>query len=264
MEHCDVLQQLSATAHALNDEYAWGRSPETLQSYAEAVSEYCTTAGKLEAKGLRQLLINYHQDHDVVAALYNRQHTRHLAAWQKLQSEIGSTLAQLHYTRRLQLTPDSIEDLIQEASKDIWRGIEQFRYDSRLSTWLYHVVANCAWRSCRPGRAKRRGCGAISDSLDALKEVGSPRLEAPQHPRPEECALNDDLRRIIALTLGAAADTRLRAIFELKEYEGYTIREIGCKLHLSPARVSNLLQQAKQILSANPAVRTWFHEELAL
>ena len=41
--------------------------------------------------------------------------------------------------------PSEAEDLAQEAFLRIWRGLNSFRGDSALSTWIYHIVWNvCA------------------------------------------------------------------------------------------------------------------------
>ena len=39
---------------------------------------------------------------------------------------------------------DDVDDLFQEVMINVWRSLENFRYESRISTWLYRITVNTA------------------------------------------------------------------------------------------------------------------------
>ena len=51
---------------------------------------------------------------------------------------------------------DSIpfEDLRQEVYINIWKGLDQFRSDSKASTWIYRIAINTALMAIRTGKKK--------------------------------------------------------------------------------------------------------------
>ena len=46
------------------------------------------------------------------------------------------------------------EDLRQEVYINIWKGLDQFRSDSKSSTWIYRVAINTALMSIRTGKKR--------------------------------------------------------------------------------------------------------------
>ena len=46
------------------------------------------------------------------------------------------------------------EDLRQEVYINIWKGIDQFRSESKVSTWIYRIAINTALMAIRTGKKK--------------------------------------------------------------------------------------------------------------
>ncbi|MCH5228229.1 MAG: hypothetical protein J1F16_10535 [Muribaculaceae bacterium] len=46
------------------------------------------------------------------------------------------------------------EDLRQEVYINIWKGLDQFRSDSKVSTWIYRIAINTALMANRTGKKK--------------------------------------------------------------------------------------------------------------
>ena len=57
------------------------------------------------------------------------------------------------------------DDLRQEIYVNIWLGLEQFRNDSKISTWIYRVAVNSALMALRSSKSKVKPYRLISDCL---------------------------------------------------------------------------------------------------
>ena len=60
----------------------------------------------------------------------------------------------LHYLSRL-VGPDEADDLVQEVFEKASRGLEDFKGESKLSTWLYRIATNTALDRFRSRSSKR-------------------------------------------------------------------------------------------------------------
>lgn len=134
------------------------------------------------------------------------------------------------------------EDALQSAWIKAWLGIDRFRGDSALRTWLFRIAGNEALA------ARRRMRAVPMDDL-AL----APRLPASaMSPETEVSAL--ELRRQLD---GALAELpwRQRAVWLLREIEGLAYEEIAEVLHTSPTVVRGQLHRARGTLAAR--METW-------
>ena len=73
------------------------------------------------------------------------------------------------------------EDAAQDVFLRMYRGLPYFRGESRLSTWIYRIVANvCAQEAADASTAR---AGSPSDSMEwamqALRAIRSPRRCSP-------------------------------------------------------------------------------------
>lgn len=51
---------------------------------------------------------------------------------------------------------DAAEDVFSEMCENIWHGLETFRWESSLRTWLYTLARHASWRRARNGYGRRR------------------------------------------------------------------------------------------------------------
>lgn len=65
---------------------------------------------------------------------------------------------------------DDFKDLCQDTMLNIWRGIENFRHDSQLSTWIYRVTLNTCLTYQRKTRHRKNTEEA---SLEFYREIFS-------------------------------------------------------------------------------------------
>ena len=74
---------------------------------------------------------------------------------------------------------DSIpfEDLRQEVYINIWKGLEQFRSESKTSTWIYRVAINTALMAIRTGKKKINTVPIDSIVLNISQETENPHKD---------------------------------------------------------------------------------------
>jgi RNA polymerase sigma-70 factor (ECF subfamily) len=139
------------------------------------------------------------------------------------------------YTRTL--SADDIDDLIQEAYARLWSAdFTQIR-DGR--TFLYSVVRNVLRDQLRRARVVQIEFVAEMDALD-IDEAPGPERWASAHQQYERllCVLEN-------LT------PQRRTVYQLRKFEGLSVREIAQKLGIAEKTVENLLGLAQaQVIKA--------------
>lgn len=133
---------------------------------------------------------------------------------------------------------DDAEDVVQETFYSAWRGINGFRGDSQLITWLCKIAANQCLQEVRS--AKRRPCPASEAEID-VERIG-------HEDKPLEDAEEQSLaRHVIAEALGKLSMNH-RMLVVLCDLEGFTSTESARILGCSPISVRVRLCTARRKL----------------
>jgi RNA polymerase sigma factor (sigma-70 family) len=79
------------------------------------------------------------------------------------------------HIRRMVVDHDDANDVLQNVFIRVWKGLENFREDSQLYTWLYRIATN----ECLTflGQQKKRSSVSLSDDENAL----SNKIKADKH-----------------------------------------------------------------------------------
>ena len=135
------------------------------------------------------------------------------------------------------------EDVTQDAMLLAYRYRDQFRGDSRYSTWLYRVTATAALMFLRKRRRIAREIPASGTGNDEHGTSWLERIVAPTDVREE---LID--RGELALVAAAVAKlgAKYPAVFWKRYGEGRTETEIARELGLSVAAVKTRAFRARQ------------------
>ncbi|WP_052664348.1 RNA polymerase sigma factor [Nitriliruptor alkaliphilus] len=130
-------------------------------------------------------------------------------------------------------SPEDAEDVVQEASLRIWRGLAGFRGDARFSTWSHRIVTNVALDHLRrPPAATATDRPARVDHLDpARHSIG---------------------REAVGQLWEAVASLppAQRTCFLLSEVAGMAHDEIARELAITVSAVKNRLYRARTVLAA--------------
>ena len=154
----------------------------------------------------------------------------HILQW---EAEVRRWLGR--YTRTLRA--DDIDDLIQEAYARVWCADFTRIRDGR--TFLYSVVRNVLQDQLRRARVVQIECVAEIDALD-IDEAPGPERWVSAHQQYEQL-----LRVLEKLT------PQRRAVYQLRKFEGLSLREIGLRLGIAEKTVENLLGLAQaQVMKA--------------
>ena len=138
------------------------------------------------------------------------------------------------------------EDLAQDVFLTVYKSIETFRGDSKLSTWLYRIAVNHCYNKLK--YLGRRG-HKENQSLETVNE-GSPDVIAPQpskHADPQAALEGAELERAIghALTL---LDEEHRVVIILRDIEDLSYEEIAAITGLADGTVKSRLHRGRMAL----------------
>lgn len=246
---------------SLNATHSWNLSVSTLQNYYEFAITALEREPQLVVNHLQTRVQNYHADHQHVEAICDTGHAQHQSTMLELRATLTRILASKSASAH---RPDDglagLEDLVQSALINVWQKIDTFAYKSRLNTWIHVVAIRQLQQVAKVRATQKRALGGEACSLEKHIEDGAPPPEAPDLP-PDVSALDAQLRALIEHILLQQRDERLLTVFSLNYDNQLTLREIGKKLHLSPARVYGIMQQAIKILQQNTSLRAWFGKD---
>jgi RNA polymerase sigma-70 factor, ECF subfamily len=144
-----------------------------------------------------------------------------------------------------------LDDLVQEVFVIAFRGLERFRGDARLSTWLYRICVNVALGRIRT-RKRRPTAIAVAD-LDQT----SPDPSLVERPETPERSLERrrDQERVYAVLEQLAPKKRM--VLYLHEIEGLDLKEIAYLVDSNPVTVRTRLFYARRefyrLLTGEPA-----------
>ena len=163
------------------------------------------------------------------------------------------------------------EDAVQEAMLRAWKGLENFRQESALKTWLYRIATNVCLDTLAATERQRLRPREISETPGVVRDDLVLTQRSREHwvePIPDAMALpaaaDSDpaeralLRESIRLAFVAALQylpPRQRAVLLLTQVLSWSAAETAESLGMSVAAVNSALQRARATLDArNPAV----------
>lgn len=147
-----------------------------------------------------------------------------------------------------------LEDLVQEVFVIAFRGLEKFRGEARLSTWIYRICINVALGRIRTKRRRPAAIGVIDlEATAAAQAVGTALSPPPE--TPERAALRSDAQRTVYRALEQLPPKK-RIVLYLHEIEGRDLKEIAYLVDSNAVTVRTRLFYARRelyrILSGSP------------
>ncbi len=125
---------------------------------------------------------------------------------------------------------DDAKDIYQDVFIRIFKSINNFRFQSEFSTWIFRITTNVCltYKSRQSKRVKI----SLSGSEDEEQESIIMNLESDRNDHPDKIALDSETGKIIGAAVNQLTPKQ-KICFTLKMIEGYKLREIagilGCK-----------------------------------
>jgi RNA polymerase sigma-70 factor (ECF subfamily) len=154
------------------------------------------------------------------------------------------------------------DDLTQDVLVKISDGLQHFRGDSSLSTWIYRIATNTArdsWRSSgfRQTRASDCALGTTDDDLDSGR---ADRHVEEQSPSVEAIVIREEMNQCVREFVHRLPEN-YRAVMVLSELEGFKNSEIGEILGVSLDTVKIRLHRAREKLRQDLSTGCSFHRD---
>ena len=150
--------------------------------------------------------------------------------------------------RRLLRDPAAADDVVQEAFVNAFRGLDKFRGDASLSTWLHRIVVNAAL-----GRLRKASTTPTDDAEPLEDEAGSGPMSGGSRPprwgEVERIAAQDETRALTRRMIDRLPETH-RTVLILRDIEELSTAEAAKALSVSPGVVKTRLHRARLALKA--------------
>ncbi|MEW6195416.1 MAG: sigma-70 family RNA polymerase sigma factor [Bacteroidota bacterium] len=136
---------------------------------------------------------------------------------------------------------DRAEHTMQETFLSMVKNIRQFSGQSKLSTWLYRVVANHCLMLARS--ENKYGFTSIDDDEAVIDE----KSIADWKITPDKIAENNELKKILDESI-QKLEPEYRIVFMLRDVEGLSTEETAKIVELSIPAVKSRLHRARAFL----------------
>ena len=128
----------------------------------------------------------------------------------------------------------------------VFRGLAGFEGRSKFSTWLFRLATNVCLMRIRHRETEPSKLLPLEDYLPKLEEGDSPQM-MDWADRPEDALLSKESREKMMEALDKLPP-EYRAVFILRDIEGFSNAETGESLGISVAAVKSRLHRARLAL----------------
>jgi len=153
-------------------------------------------------------------------------------------------------------TSSVAEEVVQETWLAVIKGLDGFRGEASLRTWVYQILLNQAKR--RGARERRTVPFASLTTEDEGPTVDPSRFQGPQErfpggwrefPQawPEQVALSREVHELVAAAL-VDLPARQRVVVALRDLEGHTAEEVCALLGISAGNQRVLLHRGRAVV----------------
>ena len=137
---------------------------------------------------------------------------------------------------------EDAEDIAQEVFIEVFRSIQNFRADSKISTWLYRIAVNRSLNFIRDNKRKKWH-HSIKDVMTG-KTSQSSKINHINNETPATELENMQRAKILHEAIDSLPENQKTA-FTLNKYEDLSYKEISEVMNLSVSSVESLIHRAK-------------------
>lgn len=142
------------------------------------------------------------------------------------------------------------EEMTQEIFVQVWKSLDSFRGESKLSTWVFRIAVNLTKnRTKYLARRHQRAHSDIDDAEPRQRHLEAQGTTVGEMPRPDQAAVGRETEAIVRAAFAALPD-EFREILILRDIEGLPYEEIGSITELAEGTVKSRLHRARSELRA--------------
>lgn len=140
---------------------------------------------------------------------------------------------------------EDAEDIAQDVFIEVFRSVDKFRSDSKISTWLYRIAVNRSLNFIRDNK-RRKWMQSVEDVL-SLKNERINNLLSGKAVSPDIEMENSERAALLHKTIDSLPENQ-RVAFTLSKYEDLSYKEIAAVMETSVSSVESLIHRAKKNL----------------
>ncbi len=145
---------------------------------------------------------------------------------------------------------EEAEDMTQEVFVQVFRSIDSFRGDAKISTWIYRIAMNLTKNRTKYLARRYQKSHSELDGLEPKDEHNEAQGRTTgETRRPDWDAIGNETERIVLECLGEM-DEEFREILILRDVEALSYEEVGSITGLAPGTVKSRLHRARTLLKA--------------
>ncbi len=145
---------------------------------------------------------------------------------------------------------DEAEDLAQEVFVQVFKAIDQFRGDSKLSTWIFRIAVNlCKNRIKYLARRKTDAQEELGERLERSAFTSARGVSVGEIGRPDELVEGMQLERIVKAAI-EQVEPDFREVLILRDVEDLSYEEIGAITGLAEGTVKSRIHRARAQLKS--------------
>ncbi len=137
---------------------------------------------------------------------------------------------------------EDARDLAQDVFMEIYQSIQKFKYNSKLSTWMYRIAANKSLNFIRSKKSKKNLVLALNPDLNQLN------VETNNHQNNYDDKDEKNYKKKIIFQAMNGLPERQRTAFILNKYEDLSYKDIAEIMDTSLSSVESLIHRAKSFL----------------
>lgn len=146
--------------------------------------------------------------------------------------------------RRIPVCRDEAEDIVQDALLRAFKGLAQFRGDSRMGTWLYSIVQNSICTYLR----SHRGRITLSLEYPCNEGNGAVVLDFPDSGRTPEEAYEQKEREQIVIAEMNKLNSQSKQVLQLCLIEELSHPAVAKTLNTRATAIKSKVYHAKRML----------------
>jgi RNA polymerase sigma-70 factor, ECF subfamily len=143
---------------------------------------------------------------------------------------------------------DAAEDLLQDVFVRIIQGAEDFRGESKFTTWLYTIARNlCIDRNRKMVLRRHVSLDERTETGYRHKDPGAPRQVPDETPGVDRNAISNRLRQQIAIAVEALPEEQ-REVFLMRQLQNLPFQEIAIIVGVSENTIKSRMRYALERL----------------